>query len=131
MQEIFTDRAPAPAGHYAQALVHDGVIYVSGQLPVNPTSDKQRVGTIEEQTEQAIDNLEQILLAAGSDLEHVLKTTVFVSDIGLWERVNRVYARRFGPHRPARAVVPTQPLHYGFQIEIEAVAVKKDGPAKN
>jgi 2-iminobutanoate/2-iminopropanoate deaminase len=122
MNEISTPDAPRPAGHYAQAIVHNGLVYVSGQLAVDPTTGEKRLGSIEEQAEQALKNVAAILHAAGSDLSHVLKTTVYVSDISLWGRVNAVYARFFGDHRPARAVVPTRELHYGFQVEIEAIA---------
>ena len=127
MKEVSTEKAPQPAGHYAQAVVHGGLVYVSGQLPVDPQTGDKRTGSIEEQAEQALANLAAILEASGSDLEHVLKTTVYVSDIELWGRVNAVYARFFGPHRPARAVVPTKELHYGFQLEIEAIAAVIDG----
>jgi 2-iminobutanoate/2-iminopropanoate deaminase len=123
MKPVSVENAPPPAGHYSQAIIHGDVIYVSGQLPINPSSSEKRVGSIEEQTEQAIANVESILRAAGSGLSHVLKTTVYISDITLWDRVNAVYARLFGTHRPARAVVPTKELHFGFQIEIEAIAV--------
>ena len=75
-----------------------------------------------EQTEQALQNLFAIVKGAGSSKDRILKTTVYVSDIGLWDRVNAVYAKMFGDHRPARAVVPTRDLHFGFQIEIEAIA---------
>ena len=123
MIEISTPDAPGPAGHYSQAIVHGGMIYVSGQLPIDPHTGEKRVGSIEEQTEQALQNLAAILRAADSDLDQVVKTTVYISDIQLWGRVNAVYARFFGKHRPARAVVPTRDLHFGFQIEIEAIAV--------
>ena len=122
MLAILTQDAPRPGGHYAQAIVHDNLVYVSGQLPIDPQTGEKRVGSIEEQTEQALKNLAAILRAAGSDVDRVLKTTLYVSDIALWDRVNAVYARFFGQHRPARAVVPTKELHFGFQIEIEAVA---------
>lgn len=122
MKEITTANAPQPAGHYAQALEHDGLVYVSGQLPIDPTSGAKRIGSIEEQTEQALRNVQAIVEAAGSDLSRVLKVTVYVSDIALWDRVNAVYGKFFGEHRPARAVVPTRELHFGFQIEIDAVA---------
>jgi 2-iminobutanoate/2-iminopropanoate deaminase len=122
MKEISTKDAPAPAGHYSQAVVHNKTVYVSGQLPIDPETGEKRVGSIEEQTEQALKNVFGIVTAAGSDVQHVLKTTVYISDIGLWDRVNAVYSRLFGTHRPARAVVPTRELHFGFQIEVEAVA---------
>lgn len=120
--EISTPNAPRPAGHYSQAIVHGDIVYVSGQLAIDPQTGEKRLGSIEEQTEQALKNVAEILKAANSDVSQVLKTTVYVSDIALWERVNAVYARFFGEHRPARAVVPTRDLHYGFQIEIEAIA---------
>ena len=120
--EISTPNAPRPAGHYSQAIVHGNTVYVSGQLAIDPQTGEKRLGSIEEQTEQALKNVAEILKAANSDISQVLKTTVYISDIALWDRVNAVYARFFGEHRPARAVVPTRDLHYGFQIEIEAIA---------
>lgn len=122
MIEISTQNAPSPSGHYSQAIVHENMVYVSGQLPINPLTGEKRLGSIEEQTEQALKNLSQILKAANSDIGQVIKTTVYVSDIELWDRVNTVYSRFFGEHRPSRAVVPTRDLHFGFKIEIEAIA---------
>jgi 2-iminobutanoate/2-iminopropanoate deaminase len=126
MKEVRTNDAPPPAGHYSQAIEHGGLVYVSGQLPIDPKRDDKHVGSIEEQTEQVLCNLDAILKKANSDRDHVLKVTVYVSDIALWGRVNSVYARFFGDHRPARAVVPTRELHFGFQIEIEAIAAVLD-----
>jgi len=125
MIEISTQNAPKPAGHYSQAIVHNDIVYVSGQLPIDPLTGEKRIGTIEEQAEQALKNVAEILKASGSDLNQVVKTTIYVSDIELWDRVNKVYARFFSEHRPARSVVPTRKLHYGFQIEIEAIASVK------
>jgi len=122
MKEIFTPKAPKPAGHYSQAVIHGNIIYVSGQLPIDPVTGEKRLGSIEEQTEQVLKNISEILIATGSDIDHVIKTTVYISDIQLWDRLNEVYGKFFGKHRPARAVVPTKDLHYGFHIEIEAIA---------
>jgi len=122
IKSIKTPNAPAAGGHYSQAVVHHGLVYVSGQLPINPETGERLLGPIEEQTEQVLRNVEAILRAAGSGLERVLKMTVYVSDISLWSQVNAVYERVLGAHRPARAVVPVGELHYGFQIEIEAIA---------
>jgi 2-iminobutanoate/2-iminopropanoate deaminase len=127
MHIISTSAAPSPAGHYAQAIVHDGLVYVAGQLPIDPQAKCLREGSVEEQTEQALRNVQAILEAAGSSLDRVLKTTVYVTDIRLWDRVNAAYARVFGLHRPARAVVPVSELHYGSLVEIEAVAALGDG----
>lgn len=126
IRKVETPNAPAAAGHYSQAVVYGGLAYVSGQLGVDPRSNERRVGTVEEQTEQALRNVGEILRAAGSGLERVLKMTVYISDIGLWPAVNAVYARVMGEHRPARAVIPVKELHYGYQIEIEAVAALHD-----
>jgi 2-iminobutanoate/2-iminopropanoate deaminase len=128
MKAILTDRAPQPAGHYSQAIISNGIVYVSGQLPINPASPADKVvGSIEEQAAQALRNVKAILEAAGSDMDHVLKTTVYVSDVALWGRVNSVYSEFFCDHRPARAVVPTRELHFGYQIEIEAIAALREG----
>jgi len=122
MKKILTKNAPIPAGHYSQAIVHNNLVFVSGQLPIDPVSGNKIVGTIEMQTEQVLNNLKAILEKAGSVIERVIKTTVYISDIQLWDRFNKVYASFFGDHCPARAVIPTGPLHHGFQIEIEAIA---------
>jgi len=119
---VHTQDAPTPAGHYSQAVVYNGLVFVAGQLAIDPRTGEKRLGSIEEQTEQALQNVGGILKAANSDLSRVLKMTVYISDIDLWGRVNEVYARVLGEHRPARAVIPTRELHYGFLIEIDAVA---------
>lgn len=122
MEFVFTEKAPKPAGHYSQGVVHGGLVYVSGQLAIDPATGEKKLGSIEEQTGQALKNVAAVLEAAGSGIDRVLKTTVYVSDIALWPRVNAVYAEFFGDHKPARAVVPTRELHFGFQVEVEAVA---------
>lgn len=122
MQSIQTPTAPTPAGHYSQAIVHDGLVFVAGQLPIRPGEREAPVGTIEEQTEQTLRNVAAILEAAGSGLDHVLQMTIYISDMSLWSRVNASYARVVGDHRPARAVVPVKDLHHGYQIEIQAIA---------
>ncbi len=122
MQMISTQDAPAPAGHYSQAVVHGGLIHVAGQLPIDPRRPGFVQATIEEQTEQALRNVEAILKAGGSGLDRLLQVTIYISDMSLWGRVNAVYEKALGTHRPARAVVPTLPLHYGYLIEIQAVA---------
>lgn len=126
MRTVSTENAPAPAGHYSQAVIHGDQVFVSGQLPIDPVSGKPSVGSIEEQTRLAIANVASVLVAAGSGLDRVIKTTVYVSNIDLWSRINAVYAECFGDHRPARAVVPTKDLHFGCQVEIEAVAAIDD-----
>jgi 2-iminobutanoate/2-iminopropanoate deaminase len=127
VQVIDTAGAPPPAGHYVQGLVYGGLVFVSGQLPVDAERDL-RQAPVEEQVECALANVAAILASAGSSLDLVLKTTVYVSDIALWDRVNAVYSRIFGAHRPARAVVPVTGLHHGYKIEIDAIAAAGGGP---
>jgi 2-iminobutanoate/2-iminopropanoate deaminase len=122
IRTIQTENAPRPGGHYSQALVHNGLVFVSGQLSIDPRTGEKKLGSIEEQSRQALANISAILKAAGSDLGRVLKMTVYISDINLWSKVNEVYREVMGEHRPARAVIPTGELHYGFLIEIEAIA---------
>jgi 2-iminobutanoate/2-iminopropanoate deaminase len=122
IKRITTDNAPRPAGHYSQATVYKGLVFVAGQLSIDPATGAHKIGPIEEQTELALNNVHAILQAAGSDWDRVLKMTVYVADINLWDAVNKVYARMLGEHRPARAIIPTGALHHGFLIEIDAVA---------
>lgn len=126
MQMIYTSDAPTPAGHYSQAVVHGGLVFVSGQLAVDAATGQRSDGTIEEQTKIALENVAAILRAAGSDVDRVLKTTVYIPDIESWGRVNEVYAEFFGSHRPSRAVIPTRDLHHGLLVEIEAVATVRE-----
>lgn len=122
MQSIETAAAPRPAGHYSQAIVHNGLVFVAGQLPIVPEQKEHRPGTVAQQTEQTLRNIEAILKAAGSGLDRVLSMTIYVSDIDHWGEVNVVYTRVMGPSKPARAVVPVKDLHYGYALEIQCVA---------
>lgn len=119
---VHTPGTVRPAGHYSQAIVHDGLVYVSGQLPADLGTGTMHLGTVEEQTEQTLANVARILETAGSALDRVVQMTIYVSSIDHWPAVNAAYARVMGEHRPARAVVPVPELHYGAAIEIQAVA---------
>jgi len=123
MKFIETSKAPLPAGHYSQAVSAGNLIFVSGQLPINPETKEKITGSIRDQTKQVLINLQAILEEGGSDLNKVVKTTVYISDINLWDEVNKIYSEFFSDHKPARAVVPTRELHFGFKIEMEAVAL--------
>ncbi|MEN1706201.1 MAG: RidA family protein [Planctomycetota bacterium] len=119
---INTDAASPPGGHYSQAVVAGGFVFISGMLPITPEGEKV-LGSAAEQTRAALANFKAVIEAAGSSLDRVVKTTVYVSDIALWDEINAVYAEVFGEHRPARAVVPTRELHYGFVVVVEGVGV--------
>jgi 2-iminobutanoate/2-iminopropanoate deaminase len=122
MQPVSIPQAPAPAGHYSPALAHGGLLWLSGQLPIVATTGAQVHGDIEAQLACIFQNLDALLLAGGTDKTRVLKTTVYITDVGLWPRVNAAYAAYFGGHKPARSIVPVGPLHHGFLVELEAVA---------
>jgi len=122
IKRINTPNAPKAGGHYSQATVYNGLVFVAGQLSIDPATGEKKFGSIEEQTELALSNVHAILKAAGSDWDRVLKMNISVADINLWEAVNEVYSRVLGENRPARAVVPCGKLHYEFLIEIEAIA---------
>lgn len=110
--------------HYSPFVMAGGFIFVSGQLPLLPGRDTALASApFAAQVEQALHNLETVLADAGAGLAQVVKTTVYLSDIDDWGEVDAIYARFFGTNRPARSVVPTGPLHFGFRIEIEAIAV--------
>ena len=122
MQSIATPSAPGARGHYSQAIVHAGLVYVAGQLPIVPGEPDRRLEGFEAQAGQVIDNVIAILEAAGSGPESVLKATVYIADVAHWPVFDAIYARRFGDHRPARSVVPVAQLHYGYLVEMEAIA---------
>lgn len=125
MNKIKLPDVPEPKGHYSPAVEHNGLIFVSGQLPYHATGEVE-TGAIEAQTELALRNVETILHAAGSDLNHVLQMTIYISEIELWAQVNEVYKRILGDHKPARAIVPVKDLHFGTKIEIQAIAAVKE-----
>jgi len=111
-----------PQGHYSPGIIAGGFVFVSGQLPMDPATGQVVPGGIEAQTERALRNVELVLVAAGASLDRVLQMTIYISDGDLWGAVNATYAKVMGAHRPARAVVPVSPLHYGALIEIQAIA---------
>jgi len=119
---IATDAAPKAIGPYSQAVVHDGVAYLSGQIPLDPATGQMIEGGIEEQTARVLDNLKAVLEAAGAALETVLKTTIYVKDMNDFAKVNAVYGRYFPVDPPARATVEAARLPRDARVEIEAIA---------
>lgn len=121
MKFIATADAPPAAGHYSQAVSANGFLFVAGQLPIK--RDGSIPDGVDEQTRQALSNVNAILVAAGSSLDRVLSSTVYVSNIELWPDVNRVYSEVFCNHRPARTVAVSPQLHYGALIEVQVIAL--------
>lgn len=114
--------AAEPKGHYAPAIKHGGLIYVSGQLPVRSDGTHQPEASFETQTQTALDNLFATLHAFNSDARRLLKVTAYIVGIENWPRFNAVYAAAMGDALPARSVVPVPELHHGYLIEIDAIA---------
>ena len=113
---------PASNGHYSQCIEHNGILYLSGQLPIDRET-KTIPTSIEEQTDLVLKNIETILKEAGSNKKNVLQVRVYISNIKLWDKVNDRYSFFFEEHKPVRCVIPTGELHFGCLIEIEAMAI--------
>ena len=113
----------APGGHYSHAVTAIGFVFISGQLPIAPDGSKLADAPFEQQAEQTLNNVAMALTAAGSSLDRLVQVRVYVTDIKSWPAFNAIYAKWVGSSRPARAVVPVPELHYGFKIEVEAVAL--------
>lgn len=124
MKAISTTKAPAAIGPYSQAIEANGFVYASGQLPINPATGQFAEGGIKEQTRQSLTNAQNILKEAGIDLTHVVKTTVFLSDIDNFAPMNEVYAEFFDAPYPARSAVAVKDLPKGALVEIEVIAAK-------
>jgi 2-iminobutanoate/2-iminopropanoate deaminase len=123
MKLIQSPELPAPAGHYSQAVEANGLVFLSGILPSAATVDPV-VASFEQQCESVFDQCEKVLRAAGCGLQDVVQCTVYLVGVDHWPAFNALYARIFGAHKPARAVVPVPALHFGFGIEVQIVARK-------
>ena len=122
LRRVHTDHAPAAIGPYSQAIVVDEWVFCSGQIPLDPATGELVGETIDEQTDQALRNLAEVLDEAGSSLQHVVKTTVFLADMNDFARMNKVYEEHFGEHRPARAAIQAAALPRFCNVEIECIA---------
>jgi len=120
---IETENAAPAGGHYVQATTYNGLVYISGQLPVRTDRSHTFAESFEAQARQALQNLVEILKAAGSEPSQLLKVTVYLVDVENWPGFNRIYAEILGEAKPARSIVPVPELHYGYLIEIDAIAV--------
>ncbi|MEK7284664.1 MAG: RidA family protein [Chloroflexota bacterium] len=125
IQSARSGDAPKAVGPYSQAILAGELVFCSGQIPLDPATGQLVEGDIAAQTGRVLDNLAAVLAAAGSDLAHVVKTTVFLADLGDFAAMNEAYATRFGEHRPARSTVQVAALPRGARIEIECIAVRR------
>ena len=125
LKSIYPLEMQKPKGHYSPAVIYNGLVFVSGQLPLDANGDAQ-LGTIEEQTTLCMKNIETILKSSNSGLNHIIKTSVFIADISNWAKFNDTYSIIMREHRPARVVVPCGTLNRGCAIEIDCIAAVKE-----
>ncbi|MGZ3421760.1 MAG: RidA family protein [Polyangiales bacterium] len=124
MKEIIsTARAPAAIGPYSQAVRAGGFVFLSGQIPLDPATGQMIEGDIEAQTRRVMDNLGEVLAAAGTSFENVVRTTIYLTDLGDFAKVNAIYGERFKKDPPARATVQVAALPRGAKVEIDLVAI--------
>jgi 2-iminobutanoate/2-iminopropanoate deaminase len=124
---VSTDRAPKAIGPYSQAVISNGFVFVSGQVPLDPATGQIVAGGIAEQTARVFENIKNVLEAAGSSLEQAVKTTVYLKDMGDFAAMNEVYARYFTANPPARATVEAARLPRDVRIEIDCIATAVNG----
>jgi 2-iminobutanoate/2-iminopropanoate deaminase len=124
LKKIQTDQAPHAIGPYSQAIVADRLVFTAGQIPLDPQSGELIGGGIKEQTRRVLDNLKAILEASGASLNSVVKTTVFLADMGEFAAMNEVYTSYFTEHKPARSTVQAARLPRDVKVEIDAIAVR-------
>ena len=122
-QVVSTEKAPAAVGPYSQAINTGPLVYVSGQIPFDPATGEIVPGDVQDQTRQSLKNVREVLLAAGSSMDKIVKATVFITDMNDFPRVNEVYAEFFPENPPARACVEVSRLPKDVKVEIEAIAL--------
>jgi 2-iminobutanoate/2-iminopropanoate deaminase len=124
-ETVTTDKAPGAIGPYSQAIKAGGMVFCSGQIPIDPATGNFVSDSVAEQTEQVLKNLSEVLAAAGTDLGNVVKTTVFLSDMNSFAEMNEVYAKYFSENKPARATVQAARLPRDARVEIDCIAIVK------
>ena len=127
MKKIQTKYSAVGGAHYSPGIVYNGVLYISGQLSIDPETGKKVEGGMKAEAAQALKNLELVLESAGAKRGDVLQCRAYITDDKLWGEFNEAYIEFFGEHKPARAVIPVPVLYYGCQVEIEAVATVEGG----
>lgn len=123
IQYVSPSTLATPGGHYSHACVANGMVYVSGQLPIRHDGVKLTESSFEDQARQVLANVAAALEAAGSGIDRLVQVRVYIDSVEHWPAFNAVYAEWAGTARPARAIVPTGPLHHGFKVEVEVVAI--------
>jgi len=123
IKTIFTEKAPQPIGPYSQAVAANGLLFVSGQIALDPATGNFAAGSVQDQTKRVFENIKAILAQAGLSLSDVVKATLFVKDLNSFEAINKIYSEYFSENKPARSTVEVSRLPKGADIEIEVIAV--------
>lgn len=118
---FYSDKAPKPKGPYSQAVIHNGLLYISGQVPINPETGLIIRGTIEKETDVVLNNIKIVVEEAGASMSDVLKVTCYLADLGDFERFNNVYKKYFLQNPPARTTIQVEKLPLNARVEIDAV----------
>lgn len=121
-ESVVTKFSVRDGGHYVPAMKYNDVLYISGQLSIDPETGKVPEGGVKAQARQALDNLDLVLREAGAARDDVLHCRIYIPDVAYWPELNQVYGEFFGDHKPARVVVPTNQLYNGCLVEVEAIA---------
>lgn len=121
-QVVFTEKAPKPVGPYSQGVKAGGFLFVAGQIPIDPSTGRIVEGSFEDKVRRVLENVKAVVEAAGGSLDNVVKVTVYLKDISLFDRFNKVYAEYFPRNPPARVVVEVSNLPKGVELEVEAIA---------
>jgi 2-iminobutanoate/2-iminopropanoate deaminase len=124
MQTIYTEKAPEPIGPYSQAIETGNIIYTSMQIGIDPDNPARVYSSIEEETEQLLSNLFSVVRAGGADINSIVKVTLYIKDLSMFEAVNKVYSKMFGEHMPARSIVNVLNIPKAFNLGIDCIAVK-------
>ncbi len=125
LREIKTDKAPLPVGHYSQGIINNDLLFVSGQIPLDPSTN-ELTEDFNEACKQALDNIIAVVEAGGSSLKHIINIKIYITDISLFSQVDMIFKQYFGVHKPTRAVIGVSELPKNAPIEIEATAAVKD-----
>lgn len=131
MNFINTKYSKRDGGHYSAAVMHGNLLFISGQLSIDPETGKRPDGGFPVEVKQALRNMDMVLHDAGLSKDDVVMCRVYLPDVDYWAECNRIYADFFGEHKPARIVIPTKPMYGGCLVEIEAIAAAGDGSVNN
>ncbi len=129
IEHIKTNQAPEALGHYSQGTIGNGMIFTATQLPIDPANPEKPKGSIEQQTLQVLENIAAVIRAGSGDLDTIMRVTIYVSDISLWDEMNLHYVNFMGKHKPARGVLQVNKIRKGYNVSMDAITLQKGSVA--